>query len=216
MVWQLKANTGLLPQIVRCGTGAPLHCCKGNKGKIDYVDEHSQSVARGVAVTRPWMDLTWQQMALDALRSTLDVDADMKRTMVEFLFETGLWDRDRLTWDAAITKFNSCLNPAKPEKFSLLEIWALAKRFDRHDLALAMIADLGYETPRRRTTEERRQELLERIASAYERSNTEIAAYMAELLRLGTEGPPLRLHPAIVEGKASFSQMPDGLGPPMI
>lgn len=111
-----------------------------------------------------WTTEAWLREALGALRRTLDVDARTKNEMVQFLLDEGFWDKEKLsTWESAIAKFNSCLNPSKSEFFKVGELWALSKRFGRHDLFLAMAADLGYEV-RRLPTEERQQELLEQLA----------------------------------------------------
>jgi hypothetical protein len=134
------------------------------------------------------IDAQWLQRGTDALRSTLDVDGATKRQMIEFLFEEGFWDRSRLTWDAAISRFNDCLNPGKPAYFKIGEVWALMLRFERHELFFAMARDLGFEL-RRIPTEERRQSLLDRIATATEQHNSLLAAATAELARLGTELP---------------------------
>jgi hypothetical protein len=135
------------------------------------------------------IDAQWAQRGLDAIRSTLDVDGATKRQMIEFLFEEGFWERGKLSWDAAISRFNDCLNPGKPAFFKIGEVWALMLHFERHELFYAMARDLGFEL-RRIPTEERRQSLLERIAIATEANTAIIAAATAELGRLGVEPPP--------------------------
>lgn len=150
-----------------------------------------------------WLDKQWQQHALEAMLQTFDAAPHLKRQMVEFLLDEGFWDRSRLSWDAAIARFNACLNPNKAEFFKISEAWALMKRFQLHELALAMIEDLGYERPRLRPTEERRQALMQQMVQAIENSNQVVAAAQAELARLRGEGSgdPVRLHPTIAEGK---------------
>jgi hypothetical protein len=133
-----------------------------------------------------WIDAQWTQRGLDAMRATLDVDGATKRQMIEFLFEEGLWDKERLTWDAAVSRFNDCLNPGKPAFFKFGEVWALMLRFERHELFFAMARDFGFEL-RRMPTEERRQLLLERIAVATEACTATVAGATAELARLGTD-----------------------------
>lgn len=86
-----------------------------------------------------WTTEAWLREALGALKRTLDVDARSKNEMVQFLLDEGFWDKVKLsTWESAIAKFNSCLNPNKSEFFKVGELWALSKRFGRHDLFLAM------------------------------------------------------------------------------
>jgi hypothetical protein len=158
-----------------------------------------------------WTDPTWMQQGLDALRSTLDTDPAMRRDMVQFLLDEGFWSTDTLrTWDSAVARFNSCLNPHKSEFFKLSELWALMKRFHRHQLFLAMAADLGYEV-RPLPTEARRQALLERIAVGLERCGWERDAVHAELARLEAHvaAPGPRIEPAVREGTARFSLPPE-------
>lgn len=155
-----------------------------------------------------WIDAQWQQRGLDAVRASFDVDAAMKRLMIEFLFDEGFWNRESLSWDAAISRFNDCLNPGKPAFFKLGEVWALMMRFERHDLFFAIARDLGFEV-RRVPTEERRQALLERIAVATEVCTATVSSAHAELARLSTEPPAARG----INGHVSrFSLDADGVG----
>lgn len=148
-----------------------------------------------------WLDPAWNQRGLNALRATLDVDGDTKRRMIEFLFDAGLWDRDRLSWAAAVTRWNACMNPAKPDFFKLSEVWALMKRFHRTALFEVMAQDLGFEL-RPVPTEARRQAVLERLVAAQERQAQAMEAASAELRRLGMPEDAVRLDAAM-----------DGLGP---
>lgn len=159
-----------------------------------------------------WITPAWVQGALDALRDAFDVDAHHKREMIEFLYAEGLWDRTKLTWDAAITKFNACLNPDKPDRFSLVEIWVLSKRFDRPQLVIAMLEDLGYEAPRRRASEERRQAALERLSAAVERNGELMTLALQELRNCGLEGHAVRVHPAVAAGRGNFAWPDDAPG----
>ncbi|NUS37625.1 MAG: hypothetical protein HOQ02_01170 [Lysobacter sp.] len=134
----------------------------------------------------PWFDEAWLRRAFEALKETLDADPRLKRDMIQFLLDEGFWDTEKLKWDSAVARFNGCLNPNKDDFFKLGEAWALMKRFGRHQLFLAMAEDLGYEV-RRRPTEERRQELLERIAVAAEKCERTMAEVHGDLARL--EGP---------------------------
>lgn len=79
-----------------------------------------------------------------AMRDMLDVSGEAKRRMVELLFDLGLWDRDRLTPQAAYQRFNDSLNPEKPAFFKTAELWAIMRHTGRHQLFLAMAHDLGY------------------------------------------------------------------------
>lgn len=132
-----------------------------------------------------WINEAWLRDAFEALEQTLKVDSRLKREMIQFLFDEGFWDEKKLGWQAAEARFNACLNPAKSDAFFKLgEAWALMKRFNRHQFFLAMADDLGYEV-RRKPTEERRQELLERIAVVTESCARQLEASNAELARLG-------------------------------
>ena len=157
-----------------------------------------------MADERRWLDPVWMQHGLDALRETLDVGPNLKPQMIDFLLKEGFWDGEKLSWESATARFNGCLNPNKADFFKFSEIWALMKRFDRHALFHAMAADLGYEEPRRKTTEARRLELLERLVVAVERLGVERDSVVSELDRLGI-GQAVRLDPAIREGVGRFS-----------
>jgi len=132
------------------------------------------------------IDAHWNQRGMDAIRATFDVDAATKRQIIEFLFAEGFWNKETLSWDAAVARYNDCLNPLKPAFFKIAEAWAVMLRFERHELFFAMARDLGFEI-RRIPTEERRQALLERIAIATESYTVAVAASNAELARLATE-----------------------------
>src|SRR5690348_3465057 len=117
-----------------------------------------------------FLDIEWMQRGVDAMREMLDVDGATKRAMIEFLFEEGFWDRTTLkSWEAAEEKFTNCLNPSKKVYFKIGEVWALMKRFRRYHLLDAMLEDLGCYPRREKPTEERRIELLERIAANQEK-----------------------------------------------
>ncbi len=86
----------------------------------------------------PWIDETWLQDALAALKATCDVDAHTRNAMIQFLLDNGFWDQEKLKdWTSAVAKFNSCLNPNKAEFFKIGELWALMRRFGRHQLGFA-------------------------------------------------------------------------------
>jgi hypothetical protein len=155
--------------------------------------------------TKKWLTAEWQQKCLDAMRETLDVHADLKREMVEFLLREGLWDASKLGWEAAVTKFNACLRPESRECFSNLVLWALVKRFDRLSWFYAMADDLGFEIPRRKATEERRIELLERYTAALEQTNKLLASAADDFRGIDSHDTALRIHRVIREGGAHFS-----------
>lgn len=137
-----------------------------------------------------WIDEGWLRKAFEALKSTFDKsDQKLKQEMIQFLLDEGFWDPERLKWDSAVARFNGCLNPNKDDFFKIGEAWALMKRFGRHELFLAMAEDLGYEV-RRKPTEERRMELLERIATASERLDMTIAEATREMVRLNDPNAP--------------------------
>lgn len=136
-----------------------------------------------------WLDDSWAEMAYAALVETLKVDKHLQKEMIQFLLDEGFWDESKLTWVAAVARFNGCLNRNKAEFFKLGELWALMKRFGRHQFFLAMAEDLGYEC-RRKPTEERQQELLERANESIERYETELNAFRAELARLNDDSAP--------------------------
>ncbi len=156
-----------------------------------------------------WTTQAWLREALASLKRTLDVDARTKNEMVQFLLDEGFWDKEKLSsWESAIAKFNSCLNPNKAEFFKVGELWALSKRFARHDLFLAMAADLGYEV-RRIPTPERHQALLEELSGlqaqhleAFERISTQLAQ-----LQVTAAAPPAL--PLGRDGMAHFSRPPE-------
>lgn len=131
-----------------------------------------------------WIDETWAARAYGALREMLDVEPRLRRDMIQFLLDEGFWDSS-LKWDSAVARFNSCLSPNKSEFFKVGEIWALMKRFGRHQLFLLMAEDLGYEV-RPRATEERRQALLERLIEAAENCSHQLEEARAELARQAT------------------------------
>lgn len=156
-----------------------------------------------------WIDASWQDNGLQALRDTLDVDPRTRKAMVQFLFDEGFWDVDRLSWDAAIARWNDCLNPTKASFFKFGELWALMARFDRHHLFAAMAHDLGYEV-RRKPTEERRQELMLRLATSMEHIERELGDTRAQLDRLRSGVEPNATRKPDVAARFSVDDMPPG------
>lgn len=108
-----------------------------------------------------FVDDLFLHTALEALQDTISSDKHIRKEMIQFLIDDGFWPAE-MKWDSAVARFNACLNPTKPEFFKISEIWALMKRFGRHQLFLTMAEDLGYEV-RRRTDLERVQMLFEEI-----------------------------------------------------
>jgi hypothetical protein len=151
-----------------------------------------------------WIDDSWLQKAYESLKATVGEDRHLKKDMVQFLLDEGFWDKDRLQWDSAIARFNDCINPTKEQFFKVGELWALMRRFGRHQLFLAMADDLGYEV-RLRPTEERRQQLLERIADSTERFERDLAGVRADLQRVSGEEPAARPSP-LGDRRVQFSK----------
>lgn len=138
-----------------------------------------------------WFDEHWLRNAYDALKAMFDVEQHVKMAMIQFLYDEGFWDVERLSFDAAIARFNANLNPNKPEAWKIGELWAIASRFDRPQLFEAINADLGLET-RRKPTEERRQDLQQRFVEGLERFNREFGGTNAALSRLEPPAEPQR------------------------
>ncbi|CAM5589895.1 hypothetical protein [Rhodanobacter lindaniclasticus] len=149
-------------------------------------------------------DATWSRRGLAALHAMLDVDDRTRRDMIQFLFDEGFWDAHRLTWDAAVARWNDGKNPSKTTFFKVGELWALALRFERHQLFLAVMESLGY-TVRRTPTEERRQALLEQMVDAMTRCEQTLEASRAELARLGAP-ETCREVPAVYGDPVRFSR----------
>lgn len=160
-------------------------------------------------VSTMWLTPEWMARGLRALCATVDSDSDLKRQMIEFMFETGMWNSKELTYSAAVSKFNNCLNPDRPEYFRTMHVWALMKRFGRFELFLAMADDLGFEV-RHRATPEREQELLLRLADAYQETNRLLALTLTNVQHLHQAAPSLPVHPSFQRGTGSFSfEAPD-------
>lgn len=155
------------------------------------------------STAKEWVSPEWAQRGFNALQETFDVHPELKRDMIQFLYDSGFWDEKELAWTSALTRFNACLNPKRPEAFKLAELWALMKRFERFRLFEAMAADLGFEL-RRVPSEERRQVLLDTLATQLRRSNDLIHAALDQLRAEGAE-PPLVIHPAFAEGRGAFA-----------
>lgn len=150
-----------------------------------------------------WLDPSWQQRGVDALRADFDVSAQLKREMIEFLFETGLYKTDSLKFDAAVTRFNGCLNPGSQYMFKLSEVRALSRHFERFESLKLWADDTGHQPLCRVPTEARIAALLERIATALETNKGLVNDAFRDLSALGFK-MPVHVHPAIQSGEGSF------------
>lgn len=156
------------------------------------------------------MDAQWMQRGLDALRQTLDVDDATKRDMIEYLFDSGLWDRQHLSWTAAVARFNGCLNPGKKEFFKLAEVWALMKHFGRYTLLVAIADDLGFKPLEFMPSAEREQAMMESLTAKLTGLQAEMSrlqAALSDAVGIAVADPrPLRMHPMFADGHGSFSR----------
>lgn len=145
-----------------------------------------------------YIDDTWLRKAHQALRQTFEVDASTRNEMIQFLFDEGFWDPEKLKWESAVSRFNDNSNPTKETFWKLGEIWALMLRFGRHQLLHAMAESLGYEL-RAVPTEERRIALLEQILALQMRYDETQADLRSELQRL--QATPFEQRTAALPGQ---------------
>lgn len=130
-----------------------------------------------------YLDEQWFERGFAALLESLNFDADTRKNAIQFLFDEGFWDSEKLSWGAAEGRFRDCCNRNKGDAtWKLPEVWALMKRFGRHHFAIAMIEDLGYDVTRR-ATEQRKQDLLERAVRALEQAESACAGLSGEIAR---------------------------------
>lgn len=155
-----------------------------------------------------WLDATWMQSGVDALREALDVSPALKTRMVTWLLESGLWDKEKLSYDAAMARFNACLNPSRSEFFKISEVVALSIAFERPQFLLWMAARMGFEV-RRLSTIEQQNGILERLAKGIEDHNHLVAECQSDLRRLGAPMPAMPIHPAIRESQTSAFRFVD-------
>lgn len=159
-----------------------------------------------------FIDDTWLRKAHQALRQTLDVDARVRNEMIQFLFDEGFWDPEKLKWESAVSRFNDNNNPTKETFWKLGELWALMMRFGRHQLLHAMAESLGYEL-RVLPTEARRIDLLERLIALQTNHDEAQQALVAELQRL--QATPFEQAAAAIPGqRPHFSKPAIGSMPP--
>ncbi len=150
-----------------------------------------------------FIDETWLRRAHQAVKAVFDVDEHTRNDMIQFLFDEGFWDRDKLDWTAAITKFRGNCNPSKSEFWKISEVWAISLRFRRPHLMLAMAESMGhatYEIP----TEARRQALMTRMVELHERFDEQRAELQADMQRLAVAPVPERL-PSVPGQRPIFS-----------
>lgn len=159
-----------------------------------------------------FIDDTWLRKAHQALRQTFDVDARTRNEMIQFLFDEGFWDPDKLKWESAVSRFNDNGNPTKESYWKVGEVWALMMRFGRHQLFHAMGESLGYEM-RVLPTEARRIELLERLVALQTSHDEHQQELLSELQRL--QATPFEVRtPAIPGQRPHFSKAEHGTMPP--
>jgi len=116
------------------------------------------------------IDGVWMEVAHGALQST--VPSESKKDFVLCMYASGLWNSLRLTWSAAITKLSNGLalkaqDDRNREYLKIVEIWWWMKCSGKHDLAIAMLNDLGYEV--------RRKPKIERLTAIAERIDKSLA-----------------------------------------
>jgi hypothetical protein len=145
-----------------------------------------------------WLDDRWMQDGLDAMRDTLDVHAHLRKQMIEFLYDAGLWDKESLSFDAAVARWNANLNPGKPGFFKIAEVVALSLAFRRFAFLHWWNEKAGLET-REKPTLERQNEILGRLAEASEEYNAILARAEGDLRRLGIHTPETQVHPKFRE-----------------
>lgn len=151
-----------------------------------------------------FIDEKWLRRAHQALAEMFAVNDKTRDEMIQFLFDEGFWDPEKLSWEGALAKWRANLNPSKGEFWKISEVWALGLRFRRHHLLRAMADSLGYEI-REVPTEVRKQELMERAVELLEEMEAARAELLAELARL--TATPVREHLATPPGvRPSFSQ----------
>jgi hypothetical protein len=138
-----------------------------------------------------FIDETWLRRAHKALTAVFDVDDRTRNDMIQFLFDEGFWDPEKLTHEAALTRWRANCNPGKGEFWKIGEVWTLSVRFNRPQLMQAWAESMGYEV-RAIPTAERQQVLLERMCNAMEQAEAARAETLAELQRL--HAPPPREH----------------------
>lgn len=149
-----------------------------------------------------WLNAAWMQRGLNAMKRAYDVPE--KAEMIKWLLESGMWDKEKLSWDAAVSKFNDYFNPEKPRRMPHSESLALAVQFNRPEYYLYCLEVMGYEEPRKKSTAERIQELLEKTVRLLEQNNFNVGALLADLQRFGSF-PELRVHPRFVERAGTFA-----------
>ena len=137
----------------------------------------------------------WFESARRAFDASM-VDGRTVKARVQFLLDSGLWDARKLAFESALARYHGCVDPAKREHFRIVEVWALMKRFGCHDLALAMVQDLGYQVVRAEP-DDNPGAILRRLAQM----NAEQERLLQRLIGLVAPTPP----PPFQRGEGHFA-----------
>lgn len=153
-----------------------------------------------------FIDDVWLRRAHQALTAVFDVDDRTRNDMIQFLFDEGFWDPEKLSHASALSRWRANLNPAKEEFWKVSEVWAISVRFRRPQLLLAWADSMGYEV-RELPSDERRQELLQRAVELLEGLEAAHAELQSDLARLSA--PATKEHlPSLPGSRPSFSKRP--------
>lgn len=151
-----------------------------------------------------FIDDVWLRRAHQALAAVFDVDDRTRNDMIQFLFDEGFWDAEKLSHEGALSRWRANLNPTKGEFWKLSEVWAISVRFRRPQLLKAWADSMGYEL-RERPSEERRQELLQRTVDLLEGLDAARVELQSDLARLFAPAPREHL-PSAPGTRPSFCQ----------
>lgn len=150
-----------------------------------------------------YIDDVWLRRAHQALAAVFDVDDRTRNDMIQFLFDEGFWDPEKLSHEGALARWRANLNPTKGEFWKLSEVWALSMRFRRPQLLQAWADSMGYEL-REVPSEARRQELLQRAVDLLEGLDAARAELQSDLQRLTAAAPREHL-PSAPGSRPQFS-----------
>lgn len=151
--------------------------------------------SQGAEPRAGWVpDADWFNRAHKALMVDFGDEPSLKRNMVAWLFEAGFYDRKRTTFAAGMRRFNDCLNPARIQKFSVTELFALAQRFRRVAFLSLMMDELAGDV-------HNIVGLLQDVVAL----QTHNAERLAQLMAGTGYAPPAdpRMHPQLREGAAA-------------
>lgn len=157
------------------------------------------------------VDDDFLEFAYEALQETIPADRHVRKDMIQFLLDEGFWPAE-MKWESAVARFNACLNRGKAEYFKVSELWALMRRFGRHQLFLSMAEDLGYEV-RKRTDIERVQMLYEEILGKLDARDSEDRQLRAraDALLTGLQAAAPRAASAGGRGRVHLSRAADAI-----